>query len=121
MTATLCTVADVVYKAGVGASSVYTASAALVTALIEKSEGVIVGQTRKDWVVGYSDVNAYIKELLRDCCSSHAAKKIVSYDMSGYLSRQEAEIILDTLHDDFMRTLKTLTDLDTIKIRAVGD
>ena len=121
MTETLCTASDVTYKAGVGANATIIASSALMTSFINEGEGVIVAETRKDWIVGYTSVNTYVKELLRDCCSSYAAKKVVNYDMSGYFSRITAETTLDVLHDEFLRTLKTLKDLDTIQIRAVGD
>ena len=119
MAVTLCTERNVIDKAGVGASSTVTASSAMLTRFIEESEGVIVAETRRDWVDSYASVGDAVKELLRECCSSHAAKKVINYDTSGFFSRQAAEITLDVLHDEFTRTLKSLKDLDTIKIRSV--
>jgi hypothetical protein len=116
---TLCSVQDVVDKAGTGAATT-AASEALVTRFIEESEGVIVSETRRAWVDEYASVSDPNKHLLRECCSSHAAKKVVHYDTSGFFSRQAAEIALDVLHDEFTRTLKTLKDLDTTKIRSVS-
>jgi hypothetical protein len=116
---TLCTEQNVKDKAGVGASSTVIASSAMLTRFIEESEGVIVSETRRNWVTEYASVNAAVKEILRECCSSHAAKKVLNYDTTGFFSRQAAEITLDVLHDEFTRTLKTLKDLDTVKMRSV--
>ena len=121
MAATLCSVNDVILDAGRGASGALTASGAMVEAIINKSEGVICGASKRNWVVEYSSVSSTIKELLKSCCSAHAAHRVVKYDMSGYFSRQEAEIILDVLHDEFLSTLKNIQDLDTINLRGVND
>ena len=121
MTVTFCSVQDVVDKSGIGANATLIASSAWVTKYINECEGVICGETQKNWLGEYSSVSSYgITELLKECCSSGAAKKVVAYDMSGYFSRQEAEIILDVQHDIFTTTLKTLKDLDTTSLRSVN-
>lgn len=122
MTTTLCTEQDVIDNGGVGANSVAVASSALLTRFINKAEGFICSRTRRSWVSDYSSISSdRTKELLKNCCSAMAGKDLVKYDMSGYFSRQEAEILLDVLHDEFLRSLGDLENLDAIDLRGVTD
>lgn len=116
---TLCTTTDVTNKTGIGANEDILASTGWIEQFIEEAEGVVISETRTDWITGYADVNAYNKFLLRECVSSHAAKAIVNYDTSGFFSRQAAEVTLNVLDDQFNRSLATLKDLDTQKLRDV--
>lgn len=116
---TLCTTTDVTNKAGIGANSDIIASTAWIESFIEEAEGVVISETRIDWITGYSDVNAYNRFLLKECTSSHAAKAIVNYDTSGFFSRQAAEVTLNVLDDQFNRSLATLKDIDTQRLRSV--
>ena len=112
----LCSAADVIDRAGVGAD---TSSSAMITRAISRAEQRIVAETRRNWTTGYASVPASVKELLKVCAAAHAAKEIINYDTTGFFSRQAAEIALDVNHDDFTTTLKSLKDLDTTKIRDV--
>ena len=115
--ATFCSFADVVYKAGVGAAT--EASVAMINNFIEEAEGVIVATTRIGFLTSWAALNTNVQQLLTECASAHAAKALINYDTTGFYSRQAAEIALDVNDDNFKRSLKQLTDLDTNKIRSV--
>src|SRR3990167_9162884 len=120
MAITLCSEQDVVDMAGFG-SRPYAGSSLLVQRFINRAEGGIVSETRRDWVNGYGSTVSANREELRECCASKAAFDLVKLDGRGFFSRTEQEITLDVLHDNFSRSLKALTDLDLTKIRAVTD
>lgn len=91
---TLCINADVEKKAGASASSTADAEA-YTNVYIKMAEGFICAQSRYDWVTNYASLSTIGKEFLRDLCSSLAALYVVNYDMSGYTSRTEAQVMLD--------------------------
>ena len=55
-------------------------------------------------------LNADVKGLLSDICSSLVAIEAISYDMSGYTSRVEAEDMINVLRDGALRGLSILRD-----------
>jgi hypothetical protein len=59
------------------------------------AEGTLCANSRYDWVTNYTSVSTIGKEFLRDVCSSLAAIYVINYDMSGYTSRVEAQVMLD--------------------------
>lgn len=91
---TLCIRADVLKKAGANANATATAEAST-NVLIKQAEGFICGQSRYDWVTNYATISTIGKEFLRDICSSLAAVHAINYDMSGFTSRTEAQVMLD--------------------------
>ena len=120
MAPTLCTNQDVLDRCGKNANSIIIASSAILDRYIEISEGVIVSETRIDWITGYASVTASVKNELKSCTASHAAKQIIQYDMSGFASRATAITMLNVNQEEFLRTLKILKDLDTNKLRSVN-
>jgi hypothetical protein len=93
---TLCINADVVKKAGANASSTATAEA-FTNVFIKQAEGKLCLDTRYDWVTNYASVSTIGKEALRQAVSSLSAINSISYDMSGFTSRQESLIMINVL------------------------
>jgi hypothetical protein len=120
MAITLCSVQDVLDLAGFGMNA-YAGSSLLVQRFINRAEGVIASETRRDWINGFSSTTSENREILKECCASKAGIDLASYDGRGFFSRTEQETKLDVLQDIFSRSLKALKDLDTTRIRAVGD
>lgn len=93
---TLCTNADVAEEAGAKANPTYTAEA-YTNKYIKKAEGKLCLDTRYDWVTNYASVSTIGKEILRQAVSCLAAVKCINADMSGFISRQEALIMINVL------------------------
>jgi hypothetical protein len=106
---TLCTNAQVETKSGANASA--TADAEAYTNIyILMAEAVVCAVTRYDWVTNYASLSSIGKELLRDVTSSLAAIYVITYDMSGYTSRVEAEDMINVHRDAALRGLGMLRD-----------
>jgi hypothetical protein len=68
---------------------------------IKEAEGIICGLARYDFVTNYSSLTAIAKEMLREAAACLAAIAVISYDMSGYTSRIEAEDMINILWEKF--------------------
>jgi len=91
---TLCTGPNVQLKAGANCNT--TAISEVVTNItILMAQGTICANAKYDYVTNYASVSAIGKEFLRDVCSSLAAVYAISWDMSGFTSRTEAQTMLD--------------------------
>jgi len=110
---TLCTSWAIITKAGANASSIATASGAILAQFSEEAEAQTIVVGRYDWVTNYASVNANAKLILNDVTSSLAAMKVISYDMSGYTTRGEAQTMLDVLRDNASQGLALLKDQNT--------
>lgn len=77
---------------------------------ITEAEAVVNSITRYDWVGNWSSLDADNRRIVSDVVSSLAAMKCIMYDMSGYTSRAEAEIMLDVLRDNAVRGMELLKD-----------
>lgn len=108
MSWSLCTSGAAIYKAGANANSDIRISGAILANWSDESEGQINTITRKDWITNTPNVN--FTGILSDLVSDMIATKIISYDMSGYTSRLEAQTMLDVLNNNINRNLKALTD-----------
>lgn len=106
---TLCINADVVKKAGANASTTATAEA-YTNVFIKEAEGFVCTQARYDLVTNYSSISAIGKEILRDIVSSLAAVKAINYDMSGFTSRTEAQVMLDANYNTAVEGINLLRD-----------
>ena len=93
---TLTTQGEVAKKAGAYASSVSVAEA-YTNVYIKEAEGKICLDTGYDWVTNYASVSTIGKEILREATSCLAAIDVMSYNMEGYTSRQEALIMINIL------------------------
>lgn len=116
MTWTLCASGAAIAKAGSHVNSGITTSSALAVWNLE-SEGRIESQTRRSWVDNYAGLPAGIKGVLADVCSSLIAMKIISYDTTGYLSR-EADTLLNVNDEIAAQGMAVLKDFKSNELKA---
>jgi len=109
MSWTLCTSGAAVYKAGEHVNSTVSGSGLILAKWSDEAEGRIEAETRRSWVANYSGLSDGVKGILSDTCSSLIAMKIISYDTTGYLSR-EADTLLNVNDDIANDGLKILKD-----------
>ncbi|MFA5051311.1 MAG: hypothetical protein WC499_04325 [Patescibacteria group bacterium] len=105
---TLCGQTDVAKKAGANASATSVAEA-YTNVFIKEAEGLLCTASRYDWVTNYASISTIGKEILRDAVASYSAVKVISYDMSGFTSRQEALIMINILWACWSETMRLLT------------
>jgi hypothetical protein len=120
---TLCGQADIVKYAGAKASSTYTAEA-YTNVYIKMAEGVVCLETRYDWVTNYSSVSTIGKEILREAVASYAAIKVIEADMSNFMSRQEALIMINILWATYREVMSLILKDNKYKdfvLTASGD
>ena len=103
---TLTTSGACLSKAGANA----TISSAALVIWSNQAESALSLITRKDWVADYSTITANFKQVLSDVVSDMVAMRIITYDMSGYTSRTEAETMLDVLRDNITRGIEVLRE-----------
>lgn len=111
---TLCTSGAAIAKAGANANSTIVASGATLAEWSNEVEGTIATRTRQNWSGAFSTINSGFKSALSDVASDLIAMKIISYDMSSYTSRLEAQTMLDVLRDNALQILIAL-DKDEYK------
>lgn len=95
MTETFCTSGAVKLKAGAGATTLLDTQ---YTMLINQAESFINAAMKDegiDFVDLYSTLGDNTKKILEDAASSHAAVAAINYDMGGFTSRTEAQVMLD--------------------------
>jgi hypothetical protein len=100
----------IISKCGANVNSNIVASGAILSKWCDQAEAQLSTITRKDWVADYSLVGANFKGILDDVTSDMVAIKAVTYDMSGYTSKEEAQTILDVLRDNMIRCIEVLRD-----------
>ena len=121
MSWTLCTSGAAVVKAGAGANSSIIVSGSALSGWSDEVEGRIVTNTRRNWVTEYGSIgNTGVKNLLSEVSSDLIAMKIIAYDMKGFTSRFEAQLMLDQLRDNALGILKWLTDFKADEIRSIS-
>ena len=106
---TFCTNADVEKKAGANASATSKAEA-YTNVYIKQAESVINCVCRYNFTDTYATLNNDVKYILNDVASSLAAIYVISYDMSGYTTRIEAEDMINVLRDAALRGISILRD-----------
>lgn len=110
MSFTLTTSGAIIRKAGDGANSTIVASEAALQNWCDQAEAQLNTICRFDWVTNFATIGAEFKNILDDVASDIAAMKVISYDMSGYRSRLEAQILLDVTRDNISRNIEVLKD-----------
>ncbi len=108
-TGIFCTTAEVERKAGANCSTVSKAEA-YTNDYVGQAESLINVLCRNNYSDTYSTLNADVKGLLKECASNIAAIYVISYDMSGFTSRIEAEDMINILRDAALRALALLRD-----------
>ena len=92
-----CTVANVAYYAGANCNTTSKAEAAVLVYGVG-AESYINAATHYNWSDAYAaGLNVDVKSILSDCQACIIAMYAISYDMSGFTSRIEAETMLDFL------------------------
>jgi len=76
----------------------------------DQAESDICARTRRDWITLSGSTKASFKGILDDTASDMVATKMISYDMSGYTSRLEAQTMLDVMNDNINKNIKTLDE-----------
>jgi len=104
------TTTEVTRKSGAGASATATAEA-FVNDFIAQAESEINIATRFNWSDVYATLNVDLRDILKEAATNLAAIYIISYDMSGYTSRTEAEDIINVLRDGYLRAISILRDI----------
>lgn len=105
--ATLAAQADVELKAGANASALTSGQ---YDSLIEQAEGAICTESQYNWVDDYASLNDDFRQILLDAASAHAAISAINYDMSGFTSRAEAQVMIDVNIWRFNNAMKLLKE-----------
>ena len=108
-TGIFATTLEVQRKAGANASSTSKAEA-YVNDYMTQAESLINVITRANWSDSYSGLNVDVKGVLKEIASNLAAIYVITYDLSGYTSRVEAEDMINVLRDAALRGMSILKD-----------
>ena len=108
--------ADILLRAGANASGTVT-TAGWFDSIVVDVEAFINCATRYDWSTldAAGALHASTRGILVDTAACLAAIEGISYDMSGFTSRSEAETMMLTLRDIAMRNISILRDKKTQK------
>ena len=107
MTETLCDSGAVKIKAGANAA---TLTASQYTDIINRAEGFVCAAARYDFITNYANISNIGKNFLKDVTSSKAAIEVINYDMSGFTSRTEAQVMLDINYSILVDGINLLRD-----------
>jgi len=108
-TAIFATTAEVERKAGANCSAVSKAEA-YVDDYMTQVESFINNVCRYNFSDTYAALNVDVKNILKEVSSNLAAIYVISYDMSGFTTRIEAEDMINVLRDAALRGLSLLRD-----------
>lgn len=108
-TGIFATTEEVARKAGTAASATSVAEA-YVNDYMTQAESHINAVCRFNFSDAYSSLNVDVKGLLKEVASNLAAIYVITWDMSGFTSRIEAEDMINILRDAALRGLSILRD-----------
>lgn len=111
-TGIFATTAEVQRKTGANASTVANTEA-YINDYMAQVESLINSTCRYNFSDNYAALNADVKGILKETASNLAAIYVISYDMSGYMTRAEAENLVNILRDAALRNLAILRDKKT--------
>jgi hypothetical protein len=109
-TGIFATKAEVLRKAGDGASATSIAEA-YTNDFMTQAESTINVMTRKNWSDLYTGLNTDVKAILKETASNLAAIYVINFDMSGYTNLTEAANMINILRDVALRNISILRDL----------
>lgn len=108
-TGIMCTEAEIDQRSGANVSTSYTDT--MKTAAVLAYESMINAVCRHNFSdVFAASLNVDVKYLLTEFVASMTAIQAISYDMSGYTSRAEAESMITVLRDSALRAQSILRD-----------
>jgi len=102
----MTTEAEIEQKSGANVNVAFDTT--MMTASNLRAESFVNVMTRYNWSDQYASLNADVKGVLSDVCSSLVAIEAISYDMSGYTTRGEAESMITILRDNAIRGIQAL-------------
>ena len=100
-----------VFKSGTGVATTIPEEAW--TTWISGAEAILNSSTRHNWCDDYATLNDDVKFIIADTVENLVAINAITYDMSGYASRGEAESMITVLRDGVLRNLGFLRDKKT--------
>ena len=106
------TLEEIRAKEGANVSSAVTD--AMRTAWLLQVESYINVLCRKDFSTGFSEVSERVRSLLTEAATCFCAVYAISYDMSGYTSRIEAENMINILLYRFNKDVDLLEDQKSV-------
>jgi len=104
----MTTEAEIQQKSGANVNAAFNTT--MMTAANLRAESEINCICRFNFSDVYATLNVDVKHLLGEFCSSFVAIEAISYDMSGYTSRVEAEDMINVLRDGMLRAMSILRD-----------
>ena len=106
--------ADILLRVGTNASATVKAAGWFDTIIIDV-EGIISCACRFDFVAAdtATAIDAKVRDILVDCGACLAAIVGITWDMSGFTSRVEAEDMVNILRDTALRNISILRDEKT--------
>ena len=108
----MTTEAEIQQKSGANVNVAFDIG--MMTASNLRAESTINALCRYNFSDNYASLNADVKGILSDFCSSFVAIEAISYDMSGYTTRIEAEDMINVLRDGMLRAMSILRDKKAI-------
>ncbi len=107
----MTTEAEIQQKSGANVNAAFDTT--MMTASNLRAESIINCLTRKNWSdIFTAGLNIDVKQILSDFCSSFVAIEAITYDMSGYTSRGEAESMITVLRDGMLRNIQFLRNIE---------
>jgi len=106
----------VAYKVGANASAT-SKTEAYTNEYIAQAEAYINVVTRKIWATStatFAALNVNVRKILSEAASNLAAIYVISYDMSGFTSRVEAEDMINVLYARFIQCIQILQDQEAV-------
>lgn len=113
-TGVFATTAEILRKAGAGASAV-SSDEAYTNDFILQAESYINILTQRNWTTGYAGLTAGFKGILKEAASNLAAIYVAAYDIGNYSSGREQENIINILWQRFNQCIKLLNDHQVVE------
>ena len=108
-TGIFATTAEVQHKAGANAST--TANVEVyINDFMTQAESTINSSVRYNFSDNYAALNTDVKGILKEVASNLAAIYVIQFDMSNFVTRTEAENMVNILRDAALRGLSILRD-----------
>lgn len=108
-TGIFATTEEVSRKAGANAS-VVSNTEAYINDYMTQVESQINVAVRFNFSDAYPTLNTDVKGILKEAASNLAAIYVISFDMSGFSTRTEAENMINILRDGALRIISILRD-----------
>ena len=108
----MTTEAEIQQKSGANVNIAFDTT--MMTAANLRAESIINCVCKNNFSDSFATDNIDVKQILSDFCSSFVAIEAISYDMSGYTSRIEAEDMINVLRDGMLRSMSILRNQNVV-------